>query len=673
MHRSGSRTARPAGAIFSPAGKMPKAASDIVQQAREHFKRDKSYWSEIYTKAKEDQLFLSDDQYAQWDQRDYQNRVNTDRPALTVDQLSQFIHQVANDIRMNTPTINVIPSGNGSDVETAEIFQGLIRNIEYRSNADDVYDTASLNAIRCSIGWIRVDHDYEDDEGFNQELLIKRVVNPLNCWIDSNSVECDGRDARHGTILEQIPVSEFKRLYPGYEVSCFENSDRNKFDDGETVTIAEHFVLEEAEREIALDAMGEVVEVKPGTPYERTRKVKRTRVLRFKLSGKDVLEETTFPGRYIPLVPVYGEEAWIDGKRHLFSLIRRSKDAQRMYNFWKSLETEILMKQPNAPIMAAEGQVEDYAEDWQNPSKSMVLRYRLKDAEGNPVPPPQRLEPPVMPTGILNASRGAVDDIKATMGLYNASIGQRSNETSGVAIAQRKVEGDVATFHFADNLVRSITHVGRILVCAIPEIYDTARIIRIVGLEEDTQEVGINGEMVEGQERPFDLSQGKYDVKVITGPSFTTKRQEAFAALSETIQRIPDLMQVMGDLYFKNADFAGAPAMEERMKKIMDPKLLDENADDPEKMQLQQQLQAAMAQLQALQQEMQSKQQEVEIKAQTEMAKIEAEREKTRIEAEIKVAELQLKQRELALKEAEAQAEIAALGLQNNGNVAQAM
>lgn len=621
-----------------------KDALEIIKEKQEKLKRDQSYWRDIYERAKEDAHFLSDDEFAQWDEQDYNSRVMTGRPALTIDQLGQFVHQVANDIRINTPTINVIPSGMESDQDTAEVLKGLIKTIEYRSGADDAYDTASLNAIRTSIGFIRVDHDYVDDETFDQELLIKRVVNPFACWLDADSIEVDGRDAKHGTIIDKITVSEFKRLYPNKEPVCFQSDDKSgrELRDEDYISIAEHFCIDEEEKVIESEG--------------RKRKTRSKIVRRYKMSGADILEETTFPSKYIPLVPVYGEEIWIDGKRHIMSLIRKSKSAQKMYNYWKSLETELLMKAPNAPVMAAEGQVEDYADDWKNPSKSMVLRYRTTDAQGNQVGAPQRLEPPTIPTGIVNAARQTVDDIKSTMGMYNASLGQRSNEQSGVAIAQRKQEGDVATYHFSDNLVKSICQVGRILVDAIPNIYDTARVLRIIGMEGETKEIGVNGEMAADQEETIDLTKGKYDVRVITGSSFTTQRQEAIVALQSIFQATPDLMQVMGDLYFKYSDFAGAEAMAERMKKVIDPKFLEEEERqeietvDPEKEQMagliqqgQQAIQQMQQEIQNLQGQLQNKQADVMIKAQ---------------ELEIKKADVELKKESLALDAYKAQKDI---------------
>lgn len=625
--------------------------TDLVSQLRDEFKKDQDHWSEIYRKAKEDLKFTSDVEDAQWDQQQRSARIKNGRPALTVDQLSQFIHQVVNDIRMNTPSIQVIPS-DGGDPDTAEIFKGLIRNIEYVSNADDVYDTASLNSVKCSIGYIRVDHDYVDEESFKQHLLIKRVINPLSVFLDRDSIEADGRDAKRATVLDKMLVSAFKKKYPGKDVVCFQSDDTKPLKDEDYVTIAEMFVIDEESKTVGLLEDGNMEEMAEGRPYKSTRKITKKKVKRYILSGADILEQTTFPGKYIPLVPVYGEEAWIEGKRHIYSLIRRSKDAQRLYNFMKSNEIEVLMTQPKAPWLAAEGQIKDKA-PWLNPGNSDVLEYATTDLMGNPVPAPQRIQPPSISQGFYQAGIQAVDDIKATLGMYNASIGARSNETSGVAINARQQEGDVATYHFGDNLSRSITQVGRILVCAIPEIHDVEDVIRIIGEEDEPKQVGINGAMVEDQKETYNLSQGKYDVQVTTGIAFSTRRQETVAALTELFAKQPELMQIMGDIYFKNSDFSGASAMASRMEKAIDPKFLDKETKeklaeegqeqiDPEKEQMKMLIEQGAQELQALQQELQA--------AKASEANKQGDLVIKHGDLQIKEQDLQLKQQELQLK-----------------------
>lgn len=630
---------------------------DLIKTIKDKVKADQEYWQDNYDEAEKDAKFLSGDKYAQWSERDYEARVNNQLPALTVDQLSQFVHQVANDIRINTPTINIIPTGSESDVHTAEVYKGLIKNIEYTSNADNAYDTAALNAIRTGIGFLRVDHDYVDDKSFDQHILIKRVVNPLCCWIDKNSIEIDGRDANHATILDEISVKEFKRLYPDFEPVCFTDENGKVAEDEDTIKIAEHFYIEKKTITLAANPDGSVVELEDGQKAEKTRKVTKRTVKRVKLSGTDVLEETTFPGDYIPIIPVYGEELWVNGERQLLSLIRKSKDAQRMHNYHKSVWAELLMNAPKGTWVAPAGQIENYAESWTNPHKSKILLFDAMDVNGNPYPQaPQYVPPAQVPAAFITAAQSSVDDIKATMGMYNASLGQKSNEQSGVAINARKEEGDVATFHFSDNLYKSVCQLGRVIVSMIPIIYDTPRLLQIIGMEEEPKMVGVNGEMAEDQEHPIDLSKGKYDVKVVPGASYTTLRQEAMAALQTTFQAAPELMNVMGDLYFKNADFAGAQAMAERMKKVIDPKFLDEqDAEDvqidPEKEQMKlliQEGQSALAQMQqemqALQGQLQNKQADAILKAQEIEIKKDAlalDVYKVKSEIEIKQAELE--------------------------------
>jgi hypothetical protein len=631
--------------------------TDIVKIAQDLYKRDKDAWSEVYKKAKEDLRFLSDDPEAQWDSELLERRRAAGRTSLTIDQLGQFVHQVANDVLMNTPTINVIPDDDAADNETAEMIKGKIKDIEYKSNADSAYDTAAVFAIKSSIGFILVDHDYESDEGFNQELKIKRCTNPFAVLLDSSSLETDGCDAMHGTVIEEITVDEFKSRFPGKDVHSFgDEKPDSSLKGSDRVKIAGFFKISEEEKEIgALDG-GEIEDAQDGVEYKTKRIVKKRTVMRYTLSGSDVLEETRFPGKYVPIVPVYGEESWEDGKRKLNSLIRKSKKAQQLFNLWKSLETELLMKQPQASVMAAVGQTEDFSQDYLNPEKPGVLRYKFKDAQGNAVGAPIVLPPPPVPTGVVNASRMILDDIKGTMGIYNAALGQRSNETSGVAINQRKIEGDMATYHFGDNLVKAITQVGRILVCAFPDIYDTPRFINTIGAEDEPKRVGINSQKAEGQERDYDFTKGKYSVKVVTGAPTTTLRQEAAQFYTEVATRVPELMPVMGDLLFKYQDFSGAQAMSERMKKFVDPKYLEEGEQDQEKLVLTQTLQQAQQEIEALSVQLQDKSEAEAAKMQLEVMKLQQQAQESKVEAELKFAELRIKEQEIALKFAELKA-----------------
>lgn len=653
--------------------------SDIVEEAKKKYTVAKDHWSAIYSAAREDLHFLSDKPGCQWDDREYEHRRRKGRPALQVDQLTQFVNQVSNDIRMNTPSINVIPHSGGADIETAEIFQGLIRDIEQNSNADDAYDYAVNSAIKARIGYFRVDHRYKDNQSFDQELYIERVVNPLSVFLDPSSVAPDGSDAKCCYILDEISVEEFKERYPKFSPVSFDG-DGKEGDEDEKITICEYFEIKETPVTLAQLADGSIIEYEKGMPVQpvATREGTRKTVHRYHLSGQDVLDETTSPGDYIPVIPVYGEEAWIDGKRHLHSLIAKAKDPQRRYNYWASSEAEMLKKATKATFIAVGGTTENYAKDYTDPDNAIVLRYDQVDGKGNPAPPPTMNAGPQIPAGIVHAMQKASDDIKATLGLYNAFLGQQSNETSGVAIKQRKMEGDRAIYHFGDNLVRSITHLGRILVSAIPEIYSGPRIVSVIGKEEDSDNVGINGARVEGQEQDYFLDQGQYNVRVQTGASYATMRQEAAEFFQQVIQSQPALMQVAGDLMFKYMDFPGAQALSERMKKTIPPQLLDENVDDPQVVALQQENQQLMQALQTAQAELQSKQGELQVKVmaeqndvqesaaknEIEVAKLQLEQQKMTMEYEIKKAELELKAQELKAQELVSKEQMAVMAAQ---------
>ncbi len=641
---------------------MAESIEERIKKANKTYE----YWQPIFDSAREDLFFQSDDKYAQWDIKDAEKRKKSGRPVLTIDQLSQFVNQVSNDIRMNTPSIDIIPDGDGSDEETAEIFQGLIRNIEYKSNADDAYDNAVNFAIKCGLGYIRIDHDYSSETSFEQELKIERIINPFSILFDCESVSPDGKDAKYCFIMDKMDIEEYRKKYPGASEKSFTITDHYTSDnDEDKITLAEYFYIEEEDITIVND--GDSVRIlEDGEEVEDgvlKRKSTRRVVHRCLLNGEEELEKTTFPGDYIPIVPVYGEENWIDGKRYLNSLIRRSKDSQRMYNYWASMETELLMRSPKGMWKAAEGTTEDYADDYINPEKTAVYRYKQVDSSNRPAAAPEYIQPVQIPAGIVNARLQTTQDIRATMGLYDSFLGQQDNAISGVAIKARQGEGNRAVFHFGDNLVRSITQVGRVLVSAIPQVYDTPRIVRVIGKEETNDLVGINGMYVEGQEQNYSLSKGKYTVKVTTGASFSTMRQEAAEAYQQIVSSQPELMQIMGDILFKYMDFPGSQAIAERFKRTMDPNILQEDVDpqvvamQAQNQQLQQGVQMLEAQIAQLQKQLFDKQAEIEIKMRSaqddaiaDQRKYEIELEKLRMEERVKSAEIQLKQQDLELK-----------------------
>lgn len=618
----------------------------LLQQARERFRLASDAEESIRREALEDLRFRAGEQ---WPENIKIDRQNSGRPCLTINRIPQFLRQVTNEIRQNRPSIQVNPVDDQADPETAEILQGIMRHIEVSSDADVAYDTAAEHAATFGFGFVRVITDYVDERSFDQEIRIERIRNPFSIYFDPECQKPDYSDARWAFVVQDIDRDEYKALYPDSELSGL--ADMNTVGDqapgwinGKSVRIAEYWHIDHEEQELALLADGTVLpadQVPDGVPVLRMRTVQVPRVYWCKVNGLEVLEKQEWPGRWIPIVPVLGDEVIVDGDRQLFGVVRFARDPQRMYNYWATAETEMIALAPKAPFIGAAGQFEGFERQWQsaNVRNLPYLEYKPVSHAGVPMGPPQRqvYEPPIQ--AISHARMQANDDLKATTGIYDASLGARSNEQSGRAILARQRESDVANFHYADNLARSIKHLGKILLDLIPRIYDAPRVMRIIGAEENERVVQINAPTRDkGVERIYDLSIGQYDVTVSVGPSFSTKRQEAVDSMLQLSQAYPPLMQVAGDLLVKNMDWPGAAEIAERLKKLLPPNLQEEQ----EGQQVPPAVQAQMAQLaqqneqlsQALNQatdDLRTKRLEIEsrerieaMKAQTELVKIEA-------------------------------------------------
>jgi hypothetical protein len=312
------------------------------------------------------------------------------------------------------------------------------------------------------------------------------------------------------------------------------------------------------------------------------------------------------------VVRIVGNEFEVDGRLYVSGLVRNAKDAQRMYNYWVSQEAEMLALAPKAPFIGYGGQFEGYEEKWKTANTNnwpyLEINPDVTDGQGAALPLPQRAQPPMASSGLLQAKSGASEDIKSTTGQYNASLGQGGNERSGKAILARQREGDVGTYHYGDNLTRGVRHIARQLVDLIPKIYDTQRIARVIGEDGVTKMAKINPDQEEPVrevrdqdgiviDKIYNPGVGKYDVVATTGPGYATKRQEALEAMGQLLQGNPQLWAVAGDLFVKNMDWPGAQEMATRFAKTIDPKLMSDGEQSPE-------LQAAQQQIQAMGQQM---------------------------------------------------------------------
>lgn len=531
----------------------------------------------------------------QWPEAVKQQRLN--RPCLTINRTGQFVRQVTGDIRLNKPAIKISPA-EGGNPQTAEVIEGLVRNIERASKAQRVYVDAAEDAATGGMGYWRVLTEYAAWDGWTQDICIRHIRNALGVVFDPDMTDQTGRDARWCFVYDDMPKEEYEALYPGSAPGEISDGDAgNEADtkrawgagDDKLVRVAEYWELRNAPCTLFLMTDGSTMkDPKPedlvaaamqGNPPRQQRQGTCPAVFFSLIDGKRVLRAPEQrPGlERIPIVRVIGEEVRIGSRVVRHGLVRFLKDPQRIDNYAQSAMVERIALAPKAPYLATPKHLEGFEQEWRQLSvgNPNVLLYNP-----DPLTPggaPQRVAPAPVEPGLGQLALTASDNMKSVTGIYDASLGARSNETSGVAIDARKQEGDVGTYVYMDNLSDGITETGKIVVSLIPTVYDTPRTVQILGVNMKPQAVPVNGDMPmqgpDGQpvQQPK-LTVGKYDVAVDTGPSFTTRRNAAVAGMTAYVQANPEMGPFLADVIARNSDWPDADIVEERAKMFLEVK-----------------------------------------------------------------------------------------------------
>ena len=654
---------------------------DVLATMRSRLQVGISAYSESRESELDDLRFASaspDNQW-QWPQEVLATRTASNgqtinaRPCLTINKLPQHIRQITNDMRQNRPAGKVIPVDDKADIKVAEVFDGMVRHIEYISDADVADDTACENQVTFGEGYFRLLTEYCDDDSFDQDIRIGRIRNSFSVYMDPTMQDPCGEDAEWCFICEDITKDEYERLYPdATPVSTLQaqgtgDQSFSAWLDEETIRIAEYFYVEYVKTSLNLYADGSTLYADDPKAKQHTdqpiksRPVDRRAIKWMKTNGADILEEREWPGKWIPVIRVVGNEVQVEGRLYVSGIVRNAKDAQRMYNYWVSQEAEMLALAPKAPFIGYGGQFEGYEDKWARANIDNVPYLEVNedatDQEGRPLPLPQRAMPPMASSGLLQAKMGASDDIKSTTGQYDASLGAEANEKSGKAILARERQTDTGTFHYVDNYARAVRYRTRQIVDLIPKVYDTRRIARIIGLDGETSHVTLDPEAPQAVtkvvdetgaviEKIYNPSVGKYDVCVTTGPSYMTKRQENASMMVELAQGASDPVVALVMRYFavKNMDFPDAQEFAAVLKKMVPDNLLETDSEEeaPELAAMRQQLQQAQQQVEMVAQQasQQLEQKDMEIMQER------AARMKAEIDAKKSGAMLQLKSAE---------------------------
>jgi hypothetical protein len=642
---------------------MAKAdAKKKLAQIRDRYKKAVEADQDNRRKAVEDMKFTHVPG-EQWDQTTRTER--GERPCYEFNKLRITIKRIVNDMRANRPQ-GKVRGVEESDKPTAEIYEGLIRNIWTVSDGDTVIDQAAEYQVGAGMGAWRVSVDYADDTVFEQDIRIEAIENPLCLYCDPSAKDPMKRDAMYWFLTSRMSQEAFKAAYPKAEVSSFEAEtefdDEDWFDE-ETVRIVEYWYKEPVTKTLYLLADGRTVdELGPQDQPLKERQV-QTHVIKMCIaSGSAILEEADWAGNQFPFVLVYGENLVIDGRHHWFGVPRFARDAQRAYNYSRTLAVETVALAPQAKWWATAVQAEGHVDKWGEAHKKNYPFLLFNADQQNPGAP-QRMQGADVPVALINEMQIASEDIKAVTGIFDASLGKTGNETSGVAIQARQQQGEIAVFNYMDNLAKGIRRTWEICVDLIPKIYDTTRQVRILGFDGAEKFAEINGIDPMTGEVKNDLSRGKYDVSVTVGPSFSTQRQESAEVYMAMAQANPQIFGVAGDLIFKALDLPYSDRIAERIKTMLPPQIQQMESGGnvpPEVAQGMAQVDQAMQQVQMMAQQMEQDSAGIEQgKAELQKMVSDLEIKKAQFQADVakQLAQLQLRDADFTVKQAQSGAD----------------
>jgi hypothetical protein len=606
---------------------VPEGYRDVAEfltEARDEFAADLEADKENREEGIKDLEFLAIDQ---WDETVRKERERLGRPCITINTLPQFVGQVVGDRRMNKTSIRLVPKHNAS-VEESETRAGIVRSIEAQSKAERVYDAALEDQVSGGIGNFRIAMDYANDDVFEQDIFIRQIANPFAVVWDRMSVDPTGADAMHCFVQDIVPRKAYEARwgdrapipgsFEGGEVGIYKAG----WVDKDSVRVTEYWRIKKRPVRLVMLQDGSVHEwsavLDPATfmPDPKTgqpvmRNTYRKYACMYLITGFEILEGPyELPIDRLPIIRVNGREVRVGERRVRFGLIRWARDPARMRNYWRSVAVETLAMAPKNQWLAQASSVKGREDDFRQAhlTNDPLLVYN------DSTEAPTRAQGPQMPAAVLQEAQMNVQDIKDTTGLQDASLGIRSNEVSGKAIMARQREGDIATVIYHDNLASAIEEGGRVINQLIPVAYDTVRTLRVIGQDDKVKEIVVNKP---GDPNSIDLSKGKYDVEIITGPSYTTQRMFAAEAMLEAMKVAPQLMEVAGDLLVEHQDWPGAVQIAERLKKAMPPEL----TKDPNKPPTPEEAQQQAMELQ--QQQMQQAAAEEQAEYQTKLAELE--------------------------------------------------
>lgn len=588
----------------TPKGFASKQA--FLQDMRTKFDRAVGADQHNRDAALEDLNFIIGDQ---WDPLVKAERRKRRKPILTINRLPAYLAQVVNNRLVNETDIRVLPDKDGTK-NLADLRQGIIKSIFKNSDADYARDEASKYQIACGVGWFHLKLEYNSDDVWSQDIKIVSVPDPMAVVIDELSTEPSGGDANYGFVVDDLPLDIFKDRYPWAAVSDFAEgfvnyrSPTQWYTDNSIKLVSYWRMIEDGEKTLALMADGTTQEIDPnavsallasnsiqsrpdGSPYIRT--MPRRAAQMYLCSGADILEGPyTLPISSLPIFRVPGWEFRIGRRLHRWGMIRFLKDPMRLHNYWRSVIAEQLVAAPRNKWVATNDAISGHENDWRNShlSDDPLLIYNGEGAM------PTRVAVPPADPALLEQAATSVQDIRDVSNIHEAALGIKSNEVSGKAIAQRQQATDLGSYIYSDRSRIADERCAKVINELIPTVYDTQRVMKIIDKDDKPLQVMLNDPMNPNT----DVTIGKYEVSVTTGPSTVTKRQLAAEQMMAFVNAAPETAGQVMDLVAEAQDWPKSNEFARRFRLALPPGVVPPDEVPPEI----QQMQAQQAQKQEI-------------------------------------------------------------------------
>lgn len=578
----------------------------IIMEAKKRWDRCSEWESPSRERFIDDLRFAngdSDNGY-QWPNAIRRAREVDARPCLTMNLIRQHNLQISNQARKNKSAIKIVPQGNGATFDSAQIFANIVRRIENISSAQDIYTIARNFQVDAGIGYWRIVTRYASETSFDQDIYLEPVIDPLSVYMDPDMKEKDGSDANFCFVFDNVPLEIFNEQWPEYRNAIGQNalsvgSGDSDWISRDYVRVCEYFrkvgiddmlisfVYGGVRKQILRSKLPKNMESILKDPLTKTRPVQRQQIEWYLIAGNEVIDSTIWPGKYIPIVRVVGEETCIDGILDRKGHTRYMKDSQRMLNYNASSQVEYVALQTKTPYVASAQAIEEYESMWNtaNTANHSVLIYNAMDDSGNPIDRPQREVPPTASPAYQQGMETAFNQMMMTSGQWQNSMGMMGNERTGAAIQGRVAQAETAVFHFQDNYESALIFSGKILIDLIPKVYDTRRIIMIQAENDEDMEVLVDPTAQQAFEQQqagiqkatlsiFNPNVGDYAIAPSVGPAVSSKRQETVDMFTLILTQAPQLVPLIGDLMLSSMDFDKANEAAQRIKRMVPPAAL---------------------------------------------------------------------------------------------------